>query len=426
MDRILPQDATMDEQEEEDTRIGQDAIYAPIYDEDKFSKIPASMFARHPEWIEHLMQESPYNYMHLPLETKLANPKLPERTLRGAAAMYAHDIPPEIKRNNWRLAATAVAANRSNYQHVPLEMRQSLSDESIELARLATRTDNHARFNQPMSRPAYREDMLVKPFFHVSTPHDWSNMQEHMPPATRRALLRHLYTSGDHEQLRDMGRFAETREAVERMPNLSGLSLAAAGGTIRTMLPPEIRGSILNFAKQVNSQETDHIAWASSEIRMMWRVINAILWMCREGHYSSYSYKLMDLIKHLKIIIERFCDPHHAWAMEAGDGPSLVHRPLTAAQRDHIAMCADNAWSAFQIVREIGDHFFEVFHRRLSSSHDDELRELAEKLVSLGFPEPQTPNNLAQLAAAYLHKPIVPEDDETMFCEDYRDMLPPL
>jgi hypothetical protein len=397
------------------------AIYSSA-DASELKRIPASLYLQHPEWIKHLLDYSHYKYQSLPKEVKIAYPELASRTLHGASHMYGWHVPYEVKQGNWDLANVAVAERPArNYRAVPIEMRASSSAEGLALATIATRNDGNQRFERPLSRKDHNENMLTRDL-HVSDPETWRATQEHMPTDAQRTFLRHLYISGQHEHLRDMGQFKTTREAVERLPHLVGFGRSAVDNnntrSILSVLPADVRGSIMSLSSSANSIEADHQTWSALEIRRMWHIINRLLFMCQSNRFVTYDRRLQDLTNRLDLIVTRFCDPHHAWALEPQDD-AVEHPHITPQQREQAAVAAEAVWSALQIVDEIRQHYTRSTGSPLvAPGSDDRLRAIAAELKMLHF---AAPTNL--LRAAALARDYLLAGEQTLFSDNAGDLF---
>ena len=382
------------------------------------------------------------NYAKVPLSIRQTDAALAARAVQHNPVNYMY-VPPEIKAGNWDLAHAALSHRRQAYNEVPIEMRDTARtrdsaerERMVELARQATRF-------QPLpatATPDQRRRFLLEHTTQIANP-DLLRESE-VPPATKRNLLTHLYSTNRHTHLRDLGEYTQTREALDGLNDTTGkffqrISLTAppAEPDPDPRNPPHTRlpnlsadtlRKITEHANVIKSKEEDHKIWSEICFRDLWAWFDNFLYIARVQQAVHYFVFLNRAIVKLNYLITYFCDPHNAWAVNEDDAPTLEPLPLTDAQR---SLAFDSVVSVYSMHYAITHHllpFLQNVRFALLIPQDITVRfgQILNRLRDVA-PDAWPLDRIHQWTThvdAYLNKP--PAVTETLFSEDYPAIYP--
>ena len=383
------------------------------------------------------------NYWRQPYDVRLAHPELAAEAVRETSFNYQH-VPVELRRGNWELAELAVNLSPLSYQYVPDEMKDVTQAASpaereriVDLATRATRTDGHLRaYGAPT--PEQDRNFIAQESYYNYIGNDNMLKAEHMPAATQRMALSHMYTTGQHAVLRGMHQFSQARQAVCEDDARARQMFQIL--SLRPHPPHEERPAIANLvpdmlhtvvtrAHNTRSVHADHDTWAAIELRKLWYSINALLLVCRTGPFVSHYFRpLARCTRLILTMITHFCDPHYAWSVSEED-PAMLEPvpPLTPSMLATAAHVAENLWSALDVLT-VAMQFVRLQHGMWPTTHPedhDRMIQAKHNLTALDFQDPLPPDQfgpLIDLLIAYLNKP--PTTPETLFSEDYPEAFP--
>jgi hypothetical protein len=231
-------------------------------------------------------------------------PYKPRGTHTMYRLLYRDDEHYEFKKDKIRLAMAALRADRDQYQDLPASMTDidmAPTPEAralvLELAQLVLTADHRTILTPNYFK--FRNECWRNDEYRVANADTLHKGLWIVPGNTLKALFYHLYATQQHEFLRCLGVFKQTRDMLLRKQTWQRRTLV---GGLGTFLAHKIVQPL------VFSEIDDYKHWIEIEMRFLWTGVNHLLYETRYDKVNNYDHTFLNNMgKLFARNIRRFC-----------------------------------------------------------------------------------------------------------------------